>query len=162
MWTLKRVTSVNIEEYTFEVATEVIEEFTSKRQLTGNEDCGIILGSVINDKYYRINYVSESCRVEGKSTTCGCERDANKANEIISREYEASSHTRVYFGEWHTHPENEPTPSFKDTSSINELVLSTDVDKSIDGLILAIVGREGIYWGFHDGAQLHRIEPIII
>lgn len=162
MWTLKRVASVNIEEYTFEVTVEVIEELTAKRQLSGNEDCGIIFGSVIDDKHYRINSVSESCRVKGKSTTCGCERDATKANEMIRREYEVSEHTRVYFGEWHTHPEDEPIPSFRDTSSINELVLSIDVDKSIDGLILAIVGREDIYWGFHDGSQLHKIKPIII
>lgn len=81
---------------------------------------------------------------------------------MIRREYEVSEHTRVYFGEWHTHPEDEPTPSFRDTSSINELVLSTDVDKSIDGLILVIVGREDIYWEFHDGVQLHKINPTII
>ena len=162
VWALKRVASVNIDEYKFEVTVEVIEELTAKRQLSGNEDCGIIFGSVIDDKHYRINSVSESCRVKGKSTTYGCERDALKANEIIRREYQVSEHTRVYFGEWHTHPENDPNPSYRDTSSINRLVLSTDVDKSIDGLILVIVGREDIYWEFHDGVQLHKINPTII
>ncbi|WP_255495455.1 Mov34/MPN/PAD-1 family protein [Dysgonomonas sp. 521] len=104
-------------DYTMEVTMEAIEALNSMCQMSGNENGGILLGSEINEKYYRINRVSEPCMLIDRSSKCGCIRNANKANEIIKREFESSNHTRFYLGEWHTHPEDNPTPSTVDISS---------------------------------------------
>lgn len=154
--------SIKINEIVFEVTAEVVDKLMSLRQVTGNEDCGILLGSVVGSLHYRINGVSDSCCIEGKASTCGCIRDFQKANMVIKHEFETSAHTRIYFGEWHTHPEDNPRPSGRDEASIKEIVLSTEVDDSVIGLILAIVGRKRIYWGFHNGYSLYKIEPNII
>jgi len=128
--------------------------------MSGNEDGGILLGSEIDEKYYRINRVSEPCMLIDRSSKCCCTRDANKANEIIQREFELSNHTRVYFGEWHTHPEDDPTPSAVDISSICDVFYKSKI--VIDGVFLAIVGRKSIYWGYHDGTRIYKIEPTVI
>ena len=130
----------------------------SMRQTSGNENGGILLGSEVGEKHYRINRASEPCMLIGLSSKCACIRDANKSNEIIKREFESSSHKRVYFGEWHTHPEDHPTPSTVDISSVCNVFHKSEI--VIDGVFLAIVGRKSIYWGFHDGTQMYKIEPI--
>lgn len=129
-------------------------------QISGNENGGILLGSEIGEKYYRINRVSEPCMLIERSSKYGCTRDADRANEIIKREYESSHHKRIYLGEWHTHPENVPIPSRIDISSIREVFYKSDI--VINGVFLAIVGCKSIYWGFYDGVNMQRIEPIII
>jgi integrative and conjugative element protein (TIGR02256 family) len=151
---------VSITDYTVEVVIEIVEVLQSMCQISGNENGGILLGSEISEKHYRINQVSEPCMLIDRSSKCGCIRDANKANEIIKREFESSNHKRIYFGEWHTHPEDNPTPSAVDISSICDVFYKSRI--VIDGVFLAIVGRKSIYWGFHDGTQMFKIEPIVV
>lgn len=151
---------MNIVDCIIEVTTEVVEALQSMCQRSGNENVGILLGSKISEKHYRINRVSEPCVLIDSSTRCGCIRDANKANEIIKREFESSNRKRVYFGEWHTHPENIPTPSTVDISSIRDVFYKSEI--AIDGVFLAIVGCESIYWGFYDGSQTHKVQPIVV
>ena len=76
------------------------------------------MGAQVGDKLYRISKISPPCIKS--HTRCGCERDAAIANQFIERDYEQSEHTRFYIGEWHTHPENNPTPSTVDYSSIED------------------------------------------
>lgn len=130
------------------------------RQISGNENGGILLGSQISEKHYRINRASEPCMIIDRSSKCGCTRDANMANKIIKREFESSNHKRVYFGEWHTHLEDNPMPSAVDISSIHDVFYKSDI--VISGVFLAIVGRKSIYWGFYDGTKMHKIEPTVI
>lgn len=151
---------MNITDYTIEVTVEVVETLQSMCQLSGNENGGILLGSEIKEKHCRINRVSEPCMLIDHSSKYGCTRDAYKANEIIKREYESSNHKRVYFGEWHTHPENKPIPSTVDVSSICNVFYKSKI--VINGVFLAIVGRKSIYWGFYNGVKMYQIEPIII
>lgn len=128
-------------------------------QIHGNENGGILLGSEIKERHYRINRISEPCILINRSSKYECVRDADKANEIIKREFEVSGHKRIYLGEWHTHPESKPIPSFTDISSIREIF-----DKSkivIEGVFIAIVGIETIYWGFYNG-NYYSIKPIIV
>lgn len=151
---------MKIVDYTFEVTVEAVEVLQSMRQMSGNENGGILLGSEIEEQHYRINRVSEPCMLIDRSSKYGCIRDAKKANEVIKREYESSNHKRVYFGEWHTHPENKPTPSNVDITSICDVFFKSRI--VIDGVFLAIVGLKSIYWGFYDGVNMYKIEPTII
>ncbi|OJV32210.1 MAG: hypothetical protein BGO33_02735 [Bacteroidia bacterium 43-41] len=147
-------------DYTIEVTIEAVDALNSMRQISGNENGGILLGSEINEKYYRINRASEPCILIDRSSKCGCTRNANKANEIIKREFESSNRTRFYLGEWHTHPEDNPTPSTVDISSIHDVFYKSEI--VIDGVFLAIVGRKSIFWGFYEGTQMHNIDVIMI
>jgi integrative and conjugative element protein (TIGR02256 family) len=62
-----------------------------------------------------------------------------------------------YVGDWHTHPEDTPTPSPDDLTSIAEVVRRST--HHLPGFLLLIVGRkpfpEGLWASFHsiDGTQ---------
>lgn len=88
----------------------------AKRQFDKNEDCGILFGSQISDERIRINSISDSCCDNASALKCSCHLDAAKANNLIAEEFNKSNQTRVYIGEWHTHPEDYPLPSSIDNS----------------------------------------------
>ena len=150
--------TLNIATLQFEVKQEVLEQLRAYAQHEGNEQCGVLTGSKINDKTYRISKVSPPC--VANNTRFRCERDAKMANEFIKNDYEQSNHTRTYMGEWHTHPEPYPHPSWTDFSSI----VSNFEESSLDYpfLIMAIVGTESIYFSIYDGKEFNKIQPIEI
>lgn len=151
--------AIDISKYRFEITRECVECLESYRQFEDRELCGIVIGSTIDDKYYRISYISEPCN-RNSSTNMSCERDAKKANTIITEEYMSSNRTRVYLGEWHTHPENSPKPSRIDVISISEIYKTADL--AIDGVIFCIVGLSDIYWGFYHAGKIFNIVPVVI
>lgn len=152
----KKVEPLNIATLQFEVKQEVLEQLRVYAQHEGNEQCGILTGSKINHNTYRIAKVSPPCVVN--NSRCGCVRDANKANAYIKEDYEKSERTRSYMGEWHTHPEPYPHPSWMDFSSI-----ISNFDESIldyPFLIMVIVGTESLYFSVYDGRNFNVIQPI--
>ena len=48
---------MKIVDYTFEVTVEAVEVLQSMRQMSGNENGGILLGSEIEEQHYRINRI---------------------------------------------------------------------------------------------------------
>jgi len=58
--------------------------------------------------------------------------------QIIDREWEVSSHTCTYLGEWHTHPEPYPSPSSIDDTNWKRKLKDDIVDS--DSLFFLIVG----------------------
>lgn len=109
--------------------------------------CGVLTGSQIDERTFRVSKVSPPC--VARNSRCGCERDAVKANTFIEKDYEASDHTRVYIGEWHTHPESHPTPSGNDYNSIINNYTSADL--AVSFIVMIIVGTESIYTSVYDG-----------
>lgn len=87
-------------------------------------------------------------------------RDAFKANEFIKEDFEKSDHTRIYIGEWHTHPENNPRPSSVDIDSIIEIYNKSEI--VTDGVILIIVGTKSNYYGFYDGKSMKETSITIV
>lgn len=86
----------------------------------------------------------------------------NRALE--QREIEAF-HARglEYLGDWHTHPEKEPTPSTKDMDTINSIVRESK--HHLPGFLLCIIGRaafsSGLWMSFHDtGGGMTRLEDL--
>ncbi len=151
-----RAGSLNITALRFEVKQEVLEQLRAYAQHEGNEQCGVLTGSKIGDKTYRISKVSPPCVVS--NTRCSCERDAKKANEFIKEDYEQSDHTRSYMGEWHTHPEPCPNPSWTDNSSIINNYEESALDYPF--LIMSIVGTETLYFSVYDGRCFNTIKPV--
>ena len=62
--------------------------------------------------------------------------DPNYINMFIDMEAANSNDKYRYLGEWHTHPEINPSPSIIDLQSLDEIALS-----SVDFCILLIIGN---------------------
>lgn len=142
-----------------EVTQECIDSLQSHIQESGDEDCGVLMCSQISDNKIRINKVSASCR--RSSSTTSCELDLALANEFIKVDYEQSNHTRCYIGEWHTHPEDNPSPSFVDLSSLKSSFKNNKLAVR-NVIVMAIVGRKNIYWGIYDGNNYKSVTPKIV
>lgn len=131
----------------------------AKRQFNKNEDCGILFGSQISDEKIRINSISESCCDKTSTFKCSCNLDVAKANNLIVEEFDKSNQTRVYIGEWHTHPEDYPSPSLQDLKSLKESYNKNQL--AIPNFILmAIIGRKNICWKTYDGKKFEDIKTI--
>ncbi|MBP2546256.1 integrative and conjugative element protein (TIGR02256 family) [Acinetobacter guillouiae] len=61
--------------------------------------------------------------------------------ETVDTAFQNSDGTYQYLGEWHTHPEDAPTPSMTDYSSWNKNLSAKEP------LILIIVGRTQFWVG---------------
>lgn len=140
---------------------ECIETLKRYIQTSGNEDCGVLMGSQINDNIIRVNKVSGSIKVKEESSTYTCKIDKESANAFIKDDYEQSNHKRYYIGEWHTHPEDRPLPSSFDKSSI-KLSFKENAMPINNVFLMVIVGRKEIYWGIYDGKTLKMIEPNLV
>lgn len=141
-----------IKRFDIEITDECLEMLKAKRQFDKNEDCGILFGSQISDEKIRINSISESCCDKTSALKCSCHLDAVKANKLIAEEFDKSNQTRVYIGEWHTHPEDSPSPSLQDLKSLKK---SYDKNQlAIPNFILmAIIGRKDICWKIYNGKE---------
>lgn len=64
-----------------------------------------------------------------------------------------------YVGDWHTHPEDHPTPSSTDVTAMKERFLRSR--HQLRGVMMVIVGRadppRGLYVGQHDGQTLREM-----
>ena len=94
------------------------------------------------------------------NTRGGCERDATMANHFIEEDYHQSEHTRFYIGEWHTHPEENPTPSAIDYSSIVDIYQTASLVVSF--LFMIIVGTESFHISIYNGDKFVKIEPKVV
>jgi integrative and conjugative element protein (TIGR02256 family) len=89
-------------------------------QQKGKEDTeagGVLLGRLIKDsKDIVIDHVSVPM-IGDKRTRFSFIRNKKMHQRIIDSEWEKSKGTCNYIGEWHTHPEEYPTPSSIDLSN---------------------------------------------
>lgn len=63
-----------------------------------------------------------------------------------------------YVGDWHTHPQNVPRPSWLDLRSMKQMAEQSV--HSLPGFLMAVVGRSdtpnGIWWSFHSREGWHQ------
>ena len=143
-----------------EVKESVINQLRTHCQVDSDEIGGVLTGSITSENRLRISNVSEPCPILNLSNRCACIRDASRANKFIQEDFERSDHTRIYLGEWHTHPENDPHPSSVDIESIIEIYNKSDI--VIDGDVLVIVGLKSNYYGFYDGKSMKEKSITIV
>lgn len=112
-----------------------------------NESGGILLGRV-RDNYseFIITDISEPC-IKDKSGRCYFIRNKENAQMIINKNWKQSSGQINYLGEWHTHPEYNPTPSFIDKRLLSQCLKKNEYP--FNGLFMIIVGINGdLYVGY--------------
>lgn len=85
-------------------------------------------------------------------------RDRRSAQIIVDYELCNSGKGIGYLGEWHTHPEDNPTPSSRDLRTIRK-----QFDKNIHGqeqLFLVIQGRRSVFAGYQNGSGFYQMKLI--
>jgi len=140
----------------FEIKRDTLDDLKKYAQGNENEVCGILLCSKVGDICFRINKASPPFVLENSSY--GCIRDVKKSNAYIETEFEQSNHTRIYCGEWHSHPEEFPRPSELDRQSIVSIFEEEEI--AIPFVLMVIVGLNEIYYGVYDGDKFMEIFPI--
>ena len=153
-----RTASVSVDDYHFEIKQEVVDDLKNNAQCEGNELCRVLMGIQVGDNLYRISKISPPCIKS--HARCGCERDAAMANRFIEEDYNQSEYTRFYIGEWHTHPEDNPTPSSIDYSSIKDNYQSASL--VVPFLIMIIVGTVSFHISIYNGDKFVKIDPKVV
>jgi integrative and conjugative element protein (TIGR02256 family) len=144
-------------DYKISITNSVIENLNSFRQ-TGNkhEKGGVLLGSVY-DNVIEINRISVPTFMD-KSTKFSFTRDKKSAQTIIDYEFINSEGKIIYLGEWHTHPENFPSPSGQDKKMIKEQFKNNSLN--VNFIIMLILGIKGYYLSVYDGEKILKLDVI--
>lgn len=130
-----------------------ILDFHKQRKSNDHEKGGIVLGK-IQDNNIIINRLSVPTELD-KSSRYNFERHRLSAQIIIDYEFHNSNKQVTYLGEWHTHPEDNPSPSKTDLKMIQQQILSNIIHT--DFLVLMIQGRKKLYFGIRNKQGLNFI-----
>ena len=143
---------IKIDKYTICIAESVLKVLDSYKQTSKqNEAGGIILGRVYENNVVCITELSEPNEFD-KSSRYSFVRDKNMAQFIVDEAFKKSRGELIYLGEWHTHPEQNPTPSWVDKRMIKEQFKKNIINENF--LILLIQGTERLYASIYNGEKL--------
>lgn len=121
-----------------------------------NEAGGILLGQFVEDHYYLMR-VSEPSQFD-KASRYSFERNREVAQIIADYEFVNSNKKTIYIGEWHTHPEEHPSPSKTDIIMIKD---QFKFGKNLPSVIfLIILGQSSLYVGLYNGKKLLKMDEI--
>lgn len=119
-----------------------------------HEKGGILLGEVSKTEI-RIKKASIPTMFDN-SSRFRFNRHKKSAQLFTDYEFYNSQGKTIYLGEWHTHPEDIPSPSNIDKKMIATQFKKNKINESF--LIMVIVGIKGIYLGFYDGKILKTLK----
>jgi integrative and conjugative element protein (TIGR02256 family) len=140
-----------------EISSEVIEVFKRYKQTNGkNEAGGILLGRCYKDKVV-IEHVTSPASCD-KAVPAFFERNREKAQRVVNKEWGCRKGERIYLGEWHTHAEPYPQPSRRDRDMIYNMLKDTKME--IDFLFTIIVGTHDYWVGYQKGGKLTQLKSI--
>ncbi len=109
------------------------------------ESGGIITGKIYNN-FIEILSCSEPTILD-KQSRYNFNRSYKAAQKYIDEKFNASNGEEIYLGEWHTHPEDIPTPSKTDIRSFNKTLSKNILNSDIHFMI--IVGKKAIHVGVY-------------
>jgi len=123
------------------ITPEVADIFISYRQLSSSspESAGVIIGER-RGVHIVIRTIPVPSDADIRSRFM-VNRISKHHQETVDTAFQNSDGTYQYLGEWHTHPEDAPTPSMTDYSSWNKNLSAKEP------LILTIVGRTQFWVG---------------
>jgi integrative and conjugative element protein (TIGR02256 family) len=135
---------IKMDEFQVKISQDVLNSLRNYRQLEMNdiEAGGVLLGRFITDSNnVVIDRITEPMENDIRKR-CFFKKWREDHQEIIDKVWTESSGTCNYLGEWHTHPEPHPTPSFHDRSEWKKILKHTVCDS--DKLFFIIVGTKSI------------------
>jgi integrative and conjugative element protein (TIGR02256 family) len=134
------------------IEDDVIKQLTKYIQHSSSdvEQGGVLIGE------YRGNHIritsSSTPGPDDKASRYSFYRNKKYHNKIIKNEWISSEGYSTYVGEWHTHPENYPTPSIIDMTNWEK---NLPPDRP---MILLIMGLKGIWCGCKSLKKIKELE----
>lgn len=149
---LKELVYVDYEQHHVVVMSDVVERLNSYRQLSGFslEAAGVLIGERRGD-HIVICDISEPGAGDFRERS-RVNREGSHHQEKINIAFEASAGTLLYIGEWHTHPEDIPSPSLIDMKSWRSSL------RAPSPMILLIIGRKDFWVGKKVAHDIHILK----
>ncbi|WP_337165322.1 Mov34/MPN/PAD-1 family protein [Vibrio fluvialis] len=137
------------------VMNNVVKSLFSHRQLHrfSKESAGVLIGER-RGSHIVICDLSEPGPGDVRSRF-RVNRKGPHHQDKVDAEFVQSGGTRQYIGEWHSHPEDSPSPS-----SIDKYSWKRSIDSSSPMLVL-IVGRKTIWMGKKIGSSIIQLKQTI-
>jgi integrative and conjugative element protein (TIGR02256 family) len=137
------------------LSSNVIKIFENLKQQNkkSHESGGILLGQITGNKVYILKASTPNKFDKSSRYSFECNKDS--AQVIIDYEFNNSNQKTIYLGEWHTHPETIPSPSFIDKDMIRNQYFKNKLNEPF--LILIIQGLKELFVASYDGISIERI-----
>lgn len=104
---------------------------------------GVLLGRfILNSEYIVVDDITLPHKKDKRSKHCFIRNKHAHQLEILKK-WKESGGTCNYLGEWHTHPEPNPQPSFNDLKDWERILKQTRFDT--ESLFFVIVGTEHLF-----------------
>jgi len=148
-----------LSDLTFEIDTDsflivplsLIEQLEKYRQLSSNDpEVGGTFSGIYRPPHIEITNFTAPQKTDLKSRFRFI-RKSRKHIETVVKRWESSKGIETYLGEWHTHPEDKPTPSQLDIEE-----WQTKLPKGSMKFLL-IVGRKTNWYGLWNGIDVINI-----
>lgn len=123
------------------IMSEIVQQLNSYRQIhySSTEAGGTLIGER-RGHHIVVTHISEPGSNDVRSRT-RIERKSVHHQQKVNDLFQLSDGFLVYLGEWHTHPEDFPQPSYIDIKSWLTGLSATEP------MLMLIVGRKGIWLG---------------
>ncbi len=139
----------------------VLDKFQSstQRYSRDHERGGLLLGRIFPDENKIVVVEATNPAILSSDPTNICV-DLEDANAYMLRRWEESDKKITYIGDWHTHPEKNPSPSLMDKFTFFDTYRKSHIDQNL--LLCAIIGtnpslKNGIWLGAQSKFELHRL-----
>ncbi|MFW2135495.1 Mov34/MPN/PAD-1 family protein [Chryseobacterium sp. TY4] len=109
------------------------------------ESGGVLTGKIYENLVDILN-CSEPSHLD-KRSRYNYNRSHKSAQKYINEKFEESGGEEIYLGEWHTHPEDIPSPSCTDVKSFNKTLNKNKLNSDIHFMI--IIGITHLYIGIY-------------
>jgi len=149
---------VDIGSRKIKINEDILRIIFENRQST-SKDCesgGMLIGSIIrNSKDIVIEDLTLPTNDDIRSRIKYVRSD--KHNDILEKKWIESQYTKMYFGEWHTHPQDYPIPSTQDIKNWKYLLHNSKTETYI--LIFIIAGNSvyGVWIGDRNKKKIKKI-----
>jgi integrative and conjugative element protein (TIGR02256 family) len=144
---------------TVEVSDRVLGHLRRHRQMRLWQcEAGGLLFARIDGQRIRIERATGPRRTDSR-TPFSYHADRKAEQREIDAMFNNGLH---YVGDWHTHPEQVPSPSGRDLKTFASRVLMST--HQFNGILFGIVGRAeppvGLLLLLHDGREWHELKPL--
>lgn len=127
-----------------EIVLNIFHKFIQDNE-ESPESGGILTGKIYEDLIIILN-CSEPSYLD-KRSRYNFDRSYKSAQKFINEKFERSKGEEIYLGEWHTHPEDIPTPSATDINNFKKTIKNNRLNSNIHFMV--IIGRISIYIGIY-------------
>lgn len=139
---------------------DVLESFRTYHQLENSdtEAGGVLMGRFIEGSSdIIIDLITEPSKKD-KRERYFFKKHLETHQKLVDKTWEESDGTYNYLGEWHTHPEQYPSPSFHDRREWKRVLKKTQCESSF--LFFIIVGTLSteVWMGNRKNAKINKLE----